>query len=93
MEQEHTMDSANLLFQLPQPVPPPQQQGNNLLDVGTKRLLTDPLLMRHFSILDFEDTEEFGFQSKWAALCKQMDRNGAPIMKMRKTSLHTDLLH
>lgn len=28
--------------------------------------------MRHFSILDFEDAEEFGFQRKWAALCKQM---------------------
>lgn len=49
--------------------------------------------MRHFSVLDLEDAEEFGFQRKWAALCKQMDRNGVHIMKMRKASLHPDLLH
>lgn len=49
--------------------------------------------MRHFSILDFEDAEEFGFQSKWAALCKQMDGSGGHIMKMKKASLHPDLLH
>lgn len=49
--------------------------------------------MRHFSIPDFEDAEEFGFQSKWAALCKQMDGSGGHIMKMKKASLHPDLLH
>lgn len=49
--------------------------------------------MRHFSILVFDDAEEFGFQSKWAALCKQMDGNGGRIMKMKKASLHPDLFH
>lgn len=79
-----------------------QQQGKNLLDLETKRLLIDPdftawwndlFLMRHFSILDFEDAEEFGFQSKWAALCEQTDGNEAHIMKMKIASLHPDLLH
>ena len=47
-------------------------------------------LMRHFSILDFEDAEEFGFPSKWAALCKQTDGSGAYLTKKEKVSLHTD---
>lgn len=40
--------------------------------------------MRHFSVLDFEDAEEFGFLSKWAAPCKQTDWSGAYLMKRGK---------
>lgn len=46
--------------------------------------------MRHFPIFYFEDAEEFDFLSKWAALCKQIDRSGAYLMKKGKVSLHTD---
>lgn len=39
----NTVDGPNLLFQIPQSVPPSQQHRKNLLDVETKILLTDPI--------------------------------------------------
>lgn len=65
-------------------MPPLQQTLKELSRSIKKILLTLPISNETFTVLDFEDAEEFGFLSKWAELYKQTDRRGVYLMKKGK---------